>query len=64
MLTLKSQQTDLLILDDFGMKVLNGQQLDFMEIVEERHAKKSTIIISQLPVAGGFQITQFFIRNG
>ena len=34
MLTLA--QTDLLILDDFGMKVLDGQQLlDFMEIIED-----------------------------
>ena len=31
----KLAQTDLLILDDFGMKVLDGQQLlDFMEIIE------------------------------
>jgi len=50
-------QTDLLILDDFGMKVLDGQQLmDFMEIVEDRHAKKSTIIISQLPVADWYDV--------
>ena len=33
----KLAQTDLLILDDFGMKVLDGQQLlDFMEIIEDR----------------------------
>ena len=50
-------QTDLLILDDFGMKVLNGQQmLDFMEIIEDRHGQKSTIIISQLPVANWYDV--------
>jgi DNA replication protein DnaC len=27
------------------------QQLDFMEIIEDRHARKATIISSQLPVA-------------
>ena len=48
----KLAQTDLLILDDFGMKVLDGQQLlDFMEIIEDRHGQKATIIVSQLPVA-------------
>jgi len=36
-------------MDDFGMKVLDGQQLlDFMEIIEDRHSRKSTVIISQL----------------
>lgn len=50
-------QTDLLILDDFGMKVLDGQQLlDLMEIIEDRHARKSTIIISQLPVADWYDV--------
>ena len=34
----KLTQTDLLILDDFAMKVLDGQQLlNFMEIIEDRH---------------------------
>jgi len=50
-------QTDLLILDDFGMKVLDGQQLlDFMEIIEDRHERKSTIMISQLPVADWYDV--------
>lgn len=39
------------------MKMLDGQQLmDFMELVEDRHAKKSTIIISQLPVADWYDV--------
>lgn len=50
-------QTDLLILDDFGIKVLNGQQLlDFMEIIEERHGQKATIIAFQLPVANWYDV--------
>lgn len=53
----KLAQTDLLILDDFGMKVLDGQQLlDFMEIIEERHGQKATIIASQLPVANWYDV--------
>ena len=43
--------TDLLIIDDFGMKKLDGQQLlDFMEVIEDRHGRNATIIASQLPV--------------
>ena len=42
---------DLLILDDFGLKPLDGnQRLMLLEIIEDRHGKKSTIITSQLPV--------------
>jgi DNA replication protein DnaC len=53
----KMAQTDLLILDDFGMKVRDGQQLlDFLELIEDRHSRKSTIIISQLPVADWYDV--------
>jgi DNA replication protein DnaC len=53
----KLAQTDLLVIDDFGMKVLEGQQLlDFLEVIEDRHARKATIIISQLPVADWYDI--------
>ncbi len=52
-------QTDLLILDDFGMKVLDSQQLlDFMEIIEDRHGRKATVIVSQLPVSDWHDILQ------
>lgn len=50
-------KADLLILDDFGLTHLDQQQqLDLMEIIEDRHTKKSTIIASQLPVASWFDI--------
>ena len=49
--------TDLLILDDFGMHVLDSQQmLDFMEIMEDRHGIKATIIASQLAVSDWYDI--------
>lgn len=50
-------KTNLLILDDFGLIHLQGQQqLDLMEIIEDRHSKASTIIVSQLPVANWFDV--------
>jgi DNA replication protein DnaC len=53
----KLAKADLLILDDFGLTTLDGQQQnDIMEIIEDRHARKSTIIVSQLPVAAWFDI--------
>lgn len=39
------------------MKVLDGQQLlDFMEIIEDRHGQRATIIISQLPVSNWYDV--------
>ncbi|MBW6498877.1 MAG: IS21-like element helper ATPase IstB [Bacteroidales bacterium] len=50
-------KTDLLILDDFGLTHLEyQQQMDIMEIIEDRHAKKATIIASQLPVASWYDV--------
>jgi len=47
----KIEKQDLLILDDFGLKPLdNNQRLMLLEILEDRHGKRSTIITSQLPV--------------
>ena len=45
------EKMDLLILDDFGLKPLDGnQRLMLLEIIEDRHGRKSSIIASQLPV--------------
>lgn len=53
----KLSRTDLLILDDFGLTHLEQQQrMDFMEIMEDRHACKATIIASQLPVASWYDV--------
>lgn len=47
----KIEKLDLLILDDFGLKPLeSNHRLMLLEIFEDRHGKKSTIITSQLPV--------------
>lgn len=50
-------KTDLLILDDFGLTHLEKQQqMDLMELIEDRHGKKSTIISSQLPVSSWYDV--------
>jgi DNA replication protein DnaC len=46
------EKYDLLILDDFGLAPLdNVARMFLLEIIEDRHGRKSTIISSQLPVA-------------
>lgn len=53
----KIEQQDLIILDDFGLQVLDLQsRLYLLEILEDRHSKRSTIITSQLPVAKWYEI--------
>jgi len=53
----KIAKTNLLVLDDFGLTRLeHQQQLDFMEIFEDRHARNATIVVSQLPVASWYDI--------
>jgi DNA replication protein DnaC len=50
-------KAQLLIIDDFGMHKLDDmQRLDLMEIIEDRHGIKSTVIASQLPVAAWYEI--------
>lgn len=45
------ERTDLLILDDFCMQSFDSQSRGIlMDIIEDRHQKRSTIITSQLPV--------------
>ena len=50
-------KTQLLIIDDFGLTSLQGQQqTDFLEIIEDRHGRNATIIASQLPVTNWFDV--------
>lgn len=50
-------KADVLIIDDFGMQKLDDySRLDLMEIMEDRHGRKSTIISSQLPVVAWYDI--------
>jgi len=45
------ERAQVLILDDWGLSVLNAQERrDLLEILEDRHGKASTIVTSQLPV--------------
>ena len=47
------ERSDLLILDDFGLWPLEQQHcLDLMEVIEDRHGRRSTIIATQIPVSG------------
>lgn len=44
-------KTDVLILDDFGLSPLTDEQRrDLLEILDDRHDKRSTIVTSQVPV--------------
>lgn len=48
---------DLLIIDDWGPEKLDdGQRRDLLEIVEDRHQRRSTLITSQLPVDRWYDI--------
>ena len=51
------ERQDLLILDDFGLQPMDGHSRSvMMEIVEDRHGTRSTIITSQLPVAQWYEV--------
>jgi DNA replication protein len=52
-------KTDLLVLDDFGLSKLTEEQCrDLLEIMEDRHGLKSTIVTSQLPVKNWHDVMQ------
>src|SRR5947209_6945059 len=54
---MKIEKMDLLILDDFGMQPLDAQsRVSLLDIMEDRHGKRSTIIISQLPVKQWYEV--------
>ena len=49
---IRIERQDLLILDDFGLQPMdNHNRSALMELIEDRHEKRSTIITSQLPVS-------------
>lgn len=44
-------KTDLIILDDWGLAKLNAEQRrDLLELLDDRHGHRSTIVTSQIPV--------------
>lgn len=51
------ERHDLLIIDDFGLKPLDtNARMMLLEIIEDRHGRRSTIIASQLPVSKWHEI--------
>jgi len=48
----RMQKQQVIIIDDFGLQPLDGQsRLSLLEILEDRHGRGSSVIVSQLPVA-------------
>jgi DNA replication protein DnaC len=55
----KIENCDLLIIDDFGLQTIdNEKQLILMDLIEDRHHKKSTIFCSQLPVKNWYDLIE------
>ena len=53
----KILKMDVLILDDFGLEPLDTQsRLSLLEILEDRHGRRSSIFVSQLPVSDWHEI--------
>ncbi|WP_218916652.1 ATP-binding protein [Alkaliflexus imshenetskii] len=53
----KLAKTDVLILDDFGLQAFDKQDREsLMDIIEDRHGKKTTIVASQIPVSVWYDI--------
>lgn len=51
------EKQHLLIIDDFGMQPLNSQsRAILMEIIEDRHGKRSTLFTSQVPVSKWYEV--------
>jgi DNA replication protein DnaC len=54
---IRIEKQDLLILDDFGIQPYDlPSRTCLMEIIEDRHGKRSTIITSQLPVKQWYDV--------
>lgn len=53
----KIERQDLLILDDFGIQPFDqASRTSLLEIIEDRHSKRSIIITSQLPVKQWYEV--------
>ncbi len=45
------QRTAALLIDDFGLQVLNEtERRDLLEVLEDRYARRATLVTSQLPI--------------
>lgn len=53
----KLQKVDLLILGDWGLEGFKGKQItDLLDVIEDRYERRSTIIVSQLPVSQWYEL--------
>lgn len=53
------EKQDLLILDDFGLHPLDEEnRLMLLEVIEDRHGRRSTMVTSQLPVIKWYELFQ------
>jgi len=53
----KLSKIDLLILDDFGLQAFDNHAREaLMDIIDDRHKQSSTIVSSQIPVSGWYDI--------
>ena len=51
----KLARTRLLVIDDWAMTRLTAEQRrDLMEVIDDRHDRAATILVSQIPVSGWF----------
>lgn len=54
---LRIQKLDLFILDDFGLETLDtSNRLSLLEILEDRHGRRSSLFVSQLPIGKWHEI--------
>lgn len=53
----KISKVDVLVLDDWGIgKLSDDEAKEFLEVIEERHKTRSTILTSQVPLEKWFEI--------
>ena len=53
------EKQNLLILDDFGLHPLDEEnRLMLLEVMEDRHGRRSTMVTSQLPVIKWYELFQ------
>ena len=53
----KIEKNDLIILDDFGLEIMDSfSRLILLEILDDRYLKKSIIITSQFPIKNWYEI--------
>jgi DNA replication protein DnaC len=51
------QRLDLLVIDDLGLEPFDGpSRLSLLEILEDRVGRRSTLIVSQIPVSGWHEL--------